>query len=353
MISKNGNGWAMYNGDCVEVLRGMPDNSVDFSVYSPPFSSLYSYSNSLHDMGNSKNDADFFQHYGFLVREHMRTMKPGRLVAVHCMNLPTSKQNDGFIGLRYFRGGIIKEFQDAGFIYHAEVCVWKCPVVAVTRTKALGLLHKQLKKDSAMSRTGIPDYVVVFRKPGDNENRITHTNETFPVDEWQNVASPVWMDIRQGKVLKYAHAREEDDTRHICPLQLDVIERCLKLWSNPGDVVLSPFAGIGSEGAVALTMGRRFVGVELKKAYFDVAVSNLENPPPPCDVVSDISKHALSESEHWDYAKLCAERDALSARIKTIDRKREANAKAEIVAILDINPEHESRVDLESYDDIL
>lgn len=326
MNSKTGNGWALYNGDCVEVLRGLPDNSVDFSVYSPPFSSLYSYSNSLHDMGNAKNDDDFFTHYGFLIREHLRTMKPGRLVAVHCMNLPTSKQNDGFIGLRDFRGGIIKAFQDAGFIFHAEVCIWKCPVVAVTRTKALGLLHKQLKKDSAMSRTGIPDYVVVFRKPGENASPITHTNETFPVDEWQKVASPVWMDIRQSKVLKYTHAREEDDTRHICPLQLEVIERCLKLWSNPGDVVLSPFAGIGSEGAVSLAMGRRFVGVELKKAYFDVAVSNLENPLEPSEVIADISTHALSESEHWDYARLCQERDALASRIKTIDRQGEQAA---------------------------
>lgn len=323
MNSKIGNGWAMYNGDCIEVMRGMPDNSIDFSVYSPPFSSLYSYSNSLHDMGNSKNDADFFEHYGFLIREHMRTMKPGRLVAVHCMNLPTSKQNDGFIGLRDFRGGVIQAFQRAGFIFHAEVVVWKCPVVAVTRTKALGLLHKQLKKDSAMSRTGIPDYVVVFRKPGDNPDRIEHTNESFPVDEWQKVASPVWMDIRQTKVLKYTHAREDDDTRHICPLQLEVIERCLKLWSKHGDVVLSPFAGIGSEGAVSIAMGRKFVGIELKTAYFDVAVGNMENPLEPAAVVDGISENALSDVEHWDYARLCQERDALSARIKTIDRTRE------------------------------
>jgi DNA modification methylase len=322
MTQKTGNGWAMYNGDCIEVLRGLPDNSIDFSVYSPPFSSLYSYSNSLHDMGNSKNDDDFFQHYGFLIREHMRTMKPGRLVAVHCMNLPTSKQNDGYIGLRDFRGGIIDAFQKAGFIYHAEVCIWKCPVVAVTRTKALGLLHKQLKKDSAMSRTGIPDYVVVFRKPGDNPDRIEHTNESFPVDEWQKVASPVWMDIKQTKVLKYTHAREDDDTRHICPLQLEVIERCLKLWSRPGDVVMSPFAGIGSEGAVSIAMGRRFIGIELKKAYFDVAVGNLENPLEPAAVVDGISDRALSETEHYDYAQLLRQRADIDTRIKTIDRTR-------------------------------
>jgi DNA modification methylase len=319
---KTGNEWAMYNGDCIEVMRGLPDNSIDFSVYSPPFSSLYSYSNSLHDMGNSKNDDDFFQHYGFLIAEHMRTMKPGRLVAVHCMNLPTSKQNHGFIGLRDFRGGVIEAFQRAGFIYHAEVCIWKCPVVAVTRTKALGLLHKQLKKDSAMSRTGIPDYVVVFRKPGANTDPISNTNDTFPVDEWQKVASPIWMDIKQTKVLKYTHARENDDTRHICPLQLEVIERCLKLWSKSGDVVMSPFAGIGSEGAVSIAMGRRFIGIELKKAYFDVAVGNLENPLEPVAIIDNISEDALSESTHWDYARLCKERDDLTTRIKTIDRTR-------------------------------
>jgi len=277
----NGQNWAMYNGDCIEVMRSFPDNSIDFSIYSPPFSSLYSYSNSLHDMGNAKSDDDFFQHYSYLIYEHLRTLKPGRLVAVHCMNLPTSKQNDGFIGIKDFRGGIIRAFQDMGFIYHSEICIWKCPVVAVTRTKALGLLHKTIKKDSSMSRVGIPDYVVVFRKPGVNPEPISHTAEDFPVDEWQKVASPVWMDIKQTKVLKYRDAKEDDDTRHICPLQLEVIERCLKLWSNPGDLVLSPFAGIGSEGVVSLEMGRRFVGIELKTAYYDIAVNNLQNPPEP------------------------------------------------------------------------
>lgn len=277
----NGQNWAMYNGDCIEVMRSFPDNSIDFSIYSPPFSSLYSYSNSLHDMGNAKSDDDFFQHYSYLIYEHLRTLKPGRLVAVHCMNLPTSKQNDGFIGIKDFRGGIIRAFQDMGFIYHSEICIWKCPVVAVTRTKALGLLHKTIKKDSSMSRVGIPDYVVVFRKPGVNPEPISHTAEEFPVNEWQKVASPVWMDIKQTKVLKYRDAKEDDDTRHICPLQLEVIERCLKLWSNPGDLVLSPFAGIGSEGVVSLEMGRRFVGIELKTAYYDIAVNNLQNPTEP------------------------------------------------------------------------
>lgn len=281
-----GNGWATYNGDCIEVMAALPDNCIDFSVYSPPFSSLYSYSNSLHDMGNSRDDDDFAKHYKFLIREHMRTHKPGRLIAVHCMNLPTSKQNDGFIGIRDFRGEIIKAFIEEGFIYHSEICIWKCPVVAVTRTKALGLLHKTIKKDSSMSRVGLPDYVVVFRKPGQNPDPIEHTAEEFPVSEWQKLASPVWMDIKQTKVLKYREAKEEDDTRHICPLQLEVIERCLKLWSRPGDVVLSPFMGIGSEGAVSVAMGRRFVGVELKEAYYRIALGNMQNPPEPESVVT-------------------------------------------------------------------
>lgn len=281
----SGNNFAMYNGDCIEVMRALPDNSIDFSIYSPPFSSLYSYSNSLHDMGNSKSDADFIEHYRYLIREHMRTSKPGRLTAVHCMNIPTSKQNHGYIGLRDFRGDIIRAFQDEGFIFHSEICIWKCPVVAVTRTKALGLLHKQLKKDSAMSRTGIPDYLVVFRKPGDNPDRVTHTQESYPVEEWQKVASPVWMNIKQTRTLRYRDAKEDDDTRHICPLQLDVIERCVKLWSREGDIVLSPFAGIGSEGVVSTLMNRVFIGIELKEAYYDIAVSNLQNPPDRDEII--------------------------------------------------------------------
>ena len=285
-----GDNYALYNGDCVEVMKAIPGNSIDFSVYSPPFSSLYSYSNSLHDMGNSGSDEEFIAHYRYLIREHYRTTKPGRLVSVHCMNLPTSKQNHGYIGIRDFRGAIIAAFVAEGFIYHAEVCIWKCPVVAVTRTKALGLLHKQLKKDSAMSRQGIADYIVTFRKPGVNPNPVTHTNDTFPVAEWQKIASPVWMDIKQTRVLRYQDAREEDDTRHICPLQLDVIERCLRLWSNPGDLVLSPFAGIGSEGAVSVAMGRRFVGIELKEAYYRIAEANLQNPPDRVAEALDISE---------------------------------------------------------------
>lgn len=282
-----GDNWAVYNGDCVEVMRAIPDNSIDFSVYSPPFSSLYTYSNSLHDMGNARNDDEFVEHFKYLIREHYRTHKPGRLIAIHCMNLPTSKQNDGYIGIRDFRGELIRAFTECGFIYHSEICVWKCPVVAVTRTKALGLLHKTIKKDSSMSRVGIPDYVVVFRKPGDNAEPITHTMEEFPVSEWQQLASPVWMDIRQTKVLKYREAKEEDDTRHICPLQLEVIERCLKLWSNPGDIVLSPFGGIGSEGVVAQYMGRKVISIELKESYYNINVQNMQDPPERAMVVDD------------------------------------------------------------------
>lgn len=282
-----GENFAAYNGDCVEVMRALPDNSIDFSIYSPPFSSLYTYSNSLHDMGNARNDDEFVEHYKYLIREHFRTTKPGRLIAVHCMNLPTSKQNDGYIGIRDFRGELIRAFIECGFIYHSEVTIWKCPVVAVTRTKALGLLHKTIKKDSSMSRTGIPDYLVVFRKPGENQERISHTAEEFPVNEWQQLASPVWMDIKQTRVLKYREAKEEDDTRHICPLQLEVIERAMKLWSNLGDVVLSPFAGIGSEGVVANYMGRKFLGIELKESYFDIQIQNLEDPPARDTVVTD------------------------------------------------------------------
>ena len=267
--------YAIYHGDCVEVMRGIPDESVHFSVYSPPFESLYTYSASDRDMGNCADSGEFWRHYRFLIAEHYRTMMPGRLVSIHCMNLPTSKARDGIIGLRDFRGEIIREFVAAGFVYHSEVCIWKDPVVSMQRTKALGLLHKQIKKDSCMSRMGIPDYVVTMRKPGDNPERVTHTDETFPVQMWQRYASPVWHDINPSDTLQYMSAREHDDERHICPLQLGVIRRCIDLWSNPGDTVLSPFAGIGSEGFCAVEMGRRFVGVELKESYYKQAVANL------------------------------------------------------------------------------
>lgn len=267
--------FAIYNGDCIEVLKGLPDESINYSIFSPPFASLYTYSNSDRDMGNSKTHNEFWHHFRFLVHDLYRVLSPGRNISVHCMNLPTSKQNDGQIGIKDFRGDIIRMFTQRGFIYHSEVCVWKDPVVAMQRTKALGLLWKQIKKDSAMSRQGIPDYVVTFRKPGENPKPISHTAEEFPVNEWQQLASPCWMDIKQSNTLNRKSAREDQDERHIAPLQLDLIQRCLRLWSNPGDIVLSPFAGIGSEGFVSLQMGRKFVGAELKKSYFDLAVKNL------------------------------------------------------------------------------
>lgn len=263
-------------GDCVERTSRLSDNSIDYSIFSPPFASLYTYSNSERDMGNTKSDQDFYNHFQFLIKELFRVLKPGRNISFHCMNLPTSKERDGFIGMRDFRGECIRLFQNAGFIYHSEVCIWKDPVVAMQRTKALGLLWKQIKKDSALSRNGIPDYVVTMRKPGENTNPISHTPEEFPVSLWQKIASPIWMDIDQSDTISFREAREDEDEKHICPLQLGVIERCLMLWSKPGDLVLSPFMGIGSEGYTAIRMKRRFLGIELKQSYFDQAVKNME-----------------------------------------------------------------------------
>ncbi|BCJ86475.1 DNA-methyltransferase [Effusibacillus dendaii] len=269
--------YALYHGDCVEVTKGIPDNSIHFSIFSPPFSSLYTYSNSDRDMGNCKNDDEFMIHFQFLVKELYRVTMPGRLVSFHCMNLPTSKQHHGFIGIRDFRGDLIRAFEKEGWIFHSEVCIWKDPVTAMQRTKALGLLHKTIRKDSSMSRQGIPDYLVTMRKPGVNLEPISHTHEEFPVELWQRYASPVWMDINPSNTLQYMSARENEDERHICPLQLDVIERALMLWSNEGDTVFSPFAGIGSEGYTAIKMGRRFVGVELKRSYYELAKKNLDS----------------------------------------------------------------------------
>ncbi|GAC1512290.1 MAG: hypothetical protein NVS1B16_03660 [Pseudarthrobacter sp.] len=276
MTTTEGKNFVAYHSDTVDVARALPDNSVDYSVFSPPFASLYVYSASPRDMGNVRNQEEFFEHYRFLIQEQARVMRPGRLVSIHCMLLPTSKERDGYIGLRDFRGDIIRAYQAAGFIFHSEVVIWKDPVTAMQRTKALGLLHKQIKKDSCMSRQGIPDYVVTMRKPGINTKPVSHTNETFPVERWQKYASPVWMDINPSDTLQYRSAREHDDERHICPLALGVIRRCVDLWSRPEDVVWSPFMGIGSEGVVALEMGRRFIGAELKESYYRQAVSNLQ-----------------------------------------------------------------------------
>lgn len=272
----HGENWSLYQADCVDFASQMPDNCVDFSVYSPPFSSLYTYSDSEADMGNSKDDAEFFEQYRFLIREKFRITKPGRLTAVHCMDLPSSKQMHGYIGRRDFSGEIIRSHIDEGWIFHCRITIWKDPVVEMQRTKALGLLYKQLRKDSCRSRVGNPDYLVLFYKPGKNEAPVEHCPEDFPVDRWQEWASPVWMDINQTNVLNGKGAREEQDERHICPLQLDVIHRSLILWSKPLDTVWSPFAGIGSEGYGSIINGRKFLGTELKKSYFEQGARNLE-----------------------------------------------------------------------------
>lgn len=270
----SGDRFTVHLGDCVKWASRMEDNSIDYSIFSPPFADLFVYSNSDHDMGNCANDDEFIAQFNFLIKELYRIIKPGRNVSFHCMNLPTTKMRQGFIGLRDFRGDLIRSFQDAGFIYHSEVCIWKDPVVAMQRTKALGLLHKTIRENASMSRMGLPDYVVTMRKPGECENRVVH-GEDLPVQMWQKYASPIWDDINQSRTLNKMPARDENDEKHMCPLQLDVIERCIHLWTNPDDLVFSPFTGIGSEGYCAVRMGRRFVGTELKQQYFDLACLNI------------------------------------------------------------------------------
>ena len=275
--------YTLINGDTTEIITTLPDNSIGMSVFSPPFSSLYTYSNSDRDLGNSRNDEEFFTHFEFIVKELHRIMMNGRIVAIHCMNLPTSKERDGYIGIKDFRGDLIRLFQSVGFIYHAETCIWKNPVTAMQRTKALGLLHKQIKKDSCLSRMGIPDYVVFMRKGGENPERVTHTNDDFPVDLWQDYASPiwdelnspVWWDINQSNTLNRVFSDEESE-RHICPLQLDVIDRCLRMYSNEGDVIFTPFMGVGSEVYESVKMNRKAIGIELKREYYLQAVSNMQ-----------------------------------------------------------------------------
>lgn len=299
----------LWNGDCVTVARSLPDESVHYTIYSPPFISLYTFSDDPRDMSNCRTDAEFWEHYRFMISECFRVTKPGRLVTIHCMNLPTSKLRDGFIGLRDFRGDIIKAHQDVGFYYHSEVVIRKDPVSAMQRTKAIGLLHKQIKKDSSLSRMAVPDYMVTMRKPGVNSEPISGSfdvyygseagevdplpsrawdettqkmvpcdvrpgEERYSIAVWQRYAEPIWMDIAQGDVLSRKEAREEQDEAHISPLQLTPIRRCVDLWSNPGDVVFSPFAGIGSELYVALQMGRKAIGTELKPSYYAQAVQN-------------------------------------------------------------------------------
>lgn len=285
--------FSAYHGDCVEGVAMLPDNSVGYSIFSPPFASLYVYSASDRDMGNCTSHDTFFEQFQFLVKELYRVTKPGRLLSFHCMNLPTSKTHDGYIGIKDFRGMLIRAFEAEKWIYHSEVTIWKDPVTAMQRTKAIGLLHKQVVKDSCMSRQGIPDYLVTMRKPGVNESPVigefdeyfgdgtqdigfpSGTATRYSIEAWQRYASPVWMDINPSDTLQFRSAREHNDERHVCPLQLQVIERGLALWSNPDDVVLSPFMGIGSEGYVSIQHGRKFIGFELKESYFKQACANL------------------------------------------------------------------------------
>lgn len=284
-----------FNGDCVDVIRQLPDRSIDFSIYSPPFASIFVYSDSEADMGNCATDDEFRAHYQFLIKEMTRVTKPGRLSAVHCSDLPFTKWKDGRIGLKDFSGDIIRAHEAEGWTMHSRVTIWRDPVVEMTRTKALGLLHKQVLKDSTKSRVGMPDYLIVFRAPGENEKPVSHTREDLPVERWQKLASPVWMDVRQTHTINNSAVtgiplpKSEEDERHLCPLQLDVIENALFLWSNPDDVVLSPFMGVGSEGWGAIRNKRRFLGVELKPEYFKQAIKHLNAASAMSDDLFDLA----------------------------------------------------------------
>lgn len=284
--------WALYNADCCEVIKGIPSGSIHYSVFSPPFASLYTFSASAADMSNCRDTEQFNEHFQFLAADLHRVLMPGRLVSMHCMNLPTSKSRDGFIGIKDFRGDLIRIMESVGFVYHSEVVIWKDPVIAMQRTKNIGLLHKQIVKDSAMSRQGIPDYVVTFRKLGINPEPVKGRLLEFvgqdkptaigdpqidSINIWSRYASPVWNDIDPSDTLQYRSARENNDERHISPLQLGVIRRCLQLWTNPGDIVLDPFNGIGSTGFCCLEMDRKYIGFELKKSYYDAAIKNLRS----------------------------------------------------------------------------
>lgn len=293
--------YAVWNADSCEAVKGIPDDSIHYILFSPPFASLYTYSNSDRDMGNSKGDEEFYKHFKYLSDQLFRILMPGRLLSFHCMDIPKMKERDGVIGLKDFPGLMIRLFEDSGFIYHSKVTIWKNPVTEMQRTKALGLLHKQIRKDSTMCRQGIPDYIVTMRKPGENPERCAHTPEAFPVQTWQEYASPVWMDIKQSNTLSKKEAREQNDERHICPLQLDVIQRCIELWTNPGDIVLDPFCGIGSVPYVAVKLGRRGLGIELKGSYYEQAKINLEkalSEPPVTDyVIGQLSLDDWMESQ--------------------------------------------------------
>lgn len=285
-----GENWTLANGDCIEVLNSLPENSIHLSIFSPPYASLYTYSNSDRDLGNSVNDDQFYEHFAHVVAGLHRVTKPGRIVCVDVMNIPAMKERDGYIGLKDFRGDVIRAFQKAGFIFHSEHCAWKDPLIEATRTKALGLMHKQLCKDSTRSRAGIPQYLLAFRKDGENPEPVAHIDgltefcgENPPIhgnlshERWRRYASPVWMDINFRNTLNAKAARDNEDERHVCPMALDLIERAIHLWSNPGDVVFDPFSGVGSTGYQAIKMGRKFVGSELKQSYFAQACKNIES----------------------------------------------------------------------------
>lgn len=271
-----GQNWAVYLADCIEIMNGLPEGLIDLAIFSPPFSDLFVYSDSERDMGNCNSHGEFMEHYAYFTQALYRVLKPGRMACVHCSDLPARKSKDGFIGLHDFGGDLIRAHQDAGWVYHARCTIWKDPVIEMQRTKALGLLYKQLKKDSSRSRVGMPDYMLFFRKDQENPEPITHDPDELPVSMWQELASPVWMQVNQTKVLNGRQAKGQQDERHICPLQLDVIERCITLYSNPNDLVLDPFNGIGSTGYQAIKMGRRYIGVELKPEYAKQAAKFLE-----------------------------------------------------------------------------
>ena len=279
--AEHGEAWTMYNGDCVEIVGQLPDRSVDCTIYSPPFSDLFIYSDSERDMGNCANDVEFAEHYAHLLREMFRVLRPGRMACVHVSDLPARKSKEGFIGLRDFSGDVIKAHQAAGFHYHRRVTIWKDPVTEMQRTKAHGLLYKNIQCDSTRNRVGMPDYVLIFKRPPTTKQEedavvpVTHTPQDFPLDDWQKIASPVWMTVDQGNTLNVRIARDNGDEKHMCPLQLDVIDNLLRLYSNPGDVVLSPFGGVASEGVGSIRRGRKFVGVELKPSYFGTGCSNM------------------------------------------------------------------------------
>jgi DNA modification methylase len=291
--------WSMYHGDCVKVTKGLPDNSIHYSIFSPPFLSLYVYSDSAQDMGNSKTDKEFYTHFEFFIEDLYRVIMPGRLVSVHCSVLPLSIQRDGMMGLKDFPGELVRLFSRYGFIFHSKVMIWKDPLIQAVRTKNLTLAHKQISKDSSRCAQGTADEILTFRKPGENPEPINHgrgfeiyigelpepkerkqddpRKNKYSHLVWQRYASPVWMDIKQGNTLNFRVAREKNDERHICPLQLQVIARCLELWTNPGDIVFSPFAGIGSEGYESVRMGRKFIGIELKESYYLTALRHLKS----------------------------------------------------------------------------